>query len=209
MKTAVLSSLAMAWAWGVIAGSVGLNALIKSNQEKTRLRKSVPAPAEVTINTNDVLRTGIVLTVAGAVIAVVCSFFILILFIARRTAVRTFVAQSFILAFCATWLLATLIPFTYYFATRSAKVTASIGGIPLPDSIVKGAEEALGSTSVYRKIPYLRLVAILPWITVFFTILAAAVVFVAADRASGTAHETIVEEKPASATPPTADNAEA
>ncbi|KAF5367289.1 hypothetical protein D9615_010452 [Tricholomella constricta] len=222
LKAAVLGSLSMAWAWGVIAGSVGLNALIKSNQEKSRLKKSVPAPAVLTIDTDDVFQSGVVLTVVGALIAVLCSIFILMLFFTRGYAARSLRTQSLILAFCATWLLATLIPFTFFFATRSAKVSASIGGVELPASIIKQTEKALGSTSVYREIGYLRLVAILPWITILFTVIASGVLFTAGSPArrahahaqaspadSTTAHETrtddgLTEEKGDKSTTPTA-----
>ncbi|KAG6910345.1 hypothetical protein DXG01_011414 [Tephrocybe rancida] len=184
LRGAVLGSLSMAWAWGVIAGSVGLNALIKSNQQKSRFRKLVPPPTKLSINTHDVFNSGVVLTTVGALIAVFCSIFVLMLFTTRRLAVRSLRIQALILAFCATWLFATLIPFTDFFANRSAQITASIGGVQLPDSLVKASEKALGTTSVYKEIGYLRLVAILPWITLLFTVIAAAVLFAASGRVS-------------------------
>lgn len=183
LRGAVLGSLAMAWAWGVIAGSVGLNALIKANQQKSRLRKGVPAPTIVTIDTNDVFQSGVVLTVVGAFIAVLCSTFILMVFFTRGLAARSLRIQSAILAFFATWLFATLIPFTTFVANRSAQVSATIGGVQLPPSIIKQAEQTLGTTSVYNRIGYLRLVAILPWITLLFTIVASVVLFVAGSPA--------------------------
>ncbi|KAF8066554.1 hypothetical protein FPV67DRAFT_1416901 [Lyophyllum atratum] len=183
MRGTVLSSLAMAWAWGVIAGSVGLNALIKSNQEKSRLRKGVPPPTVVTINTNDVFKSGVILTVVAALIAVLCSIFILMAVFTRGLAARSLRIQAAILAFCAVWLFATLVPFTVFFANRSAQVSARVGNIELPPQIIKQAEQAMGSTSVYRQIGYLRLVAILPWITLLFTIIAAVVLFMAGSPA--------------------------
>ncbi|KAG5640570.1 hypothetical protein DXG03_008057, partial [Asterophora parasitica] len=126
-----------------------------------------------------VLKSGIVLTVVGAFIAVLCSIFIGVIFFARAYAAHSFHAQSLFLFVCSVWLLATLIPFTYFFATRSAQVSASIGGIKLPEAIVKATEKALGSTSVYKDIPYLKLVAIIPWITFLSTVVAAVVLLVA------------------------------
>ncbi|KAG6864067.1 hypothetical protein C0991_000419 [Blastosporella zonata] len=183
LRNAVLGSLFMAWAWGVISGSVGLNALIKSNQEKSRFKKLVPPPTKITINTNDVFKSGVVLTTVGALIAVLCSIFLLVLFVSPRLSVRSLRIQSLILAFCATWLFATQVPFTDFFANRSAQVSATIGGVKLPDSIVQTTAQALGSTSVYNEIGYLRLVAILPWITLLFTVIASAVLFVAGSPA--------------------------
>ncbi|KAG6830612.1 hypothetical protein H0H87_007555 [Tephrocybe sp. NHM501043] len=172
LRNAVLGSLFLAWAWGVIAGSVGLNALIKSNQQKSRFKKLVPPPTQLSINTNgqcfyqlrrirpltsddeDVFKSGIVLTVVGALIAVFCSIFLLMLFTTPRLTIRSLRLQSLILAFCATWLFATLIPFTDFFANRSAQITATVGGVKLPDSVVKATERALGTTSVYKEIGY-------------------------------------------------------
>jgi len=182
MKSAVLGALGMAWAWGVIAGSVGLNALIKSNQEQTRLKKLV-APTVVTIDVHDVFRSGIVLTTVSALIALVCFLSILHLLVAPSSCTNPAKAlriQAAILTFCGVWLFATIIPFTSFFATRSAKVTASLDGLQLPSSLVNQAERSLGTTSVYKKIGYLRLVAILPWITDLFTAIAAIVLFMAA-----------------------------
>ncbi|KAG5640136.1 hypothetical protein DXG03_000953 [Asterophora parasitica] len=179
MQGTVVAALTMAWAWGVIAGGVCLNALIKSNKVKSNFRKAVPPPTVLTINTNDVLKVGIALAVVSALISGLCSTLIGVIFFARAYAARSFRAQSLLLFLCSLALLGTLIPFTYFFATRSAQVSASIGGIKLPDAVVKAAEKALGSTSVYKDVPYLKLVAILPWITFLFTVVAAVVLLVA------------------------------
>jgi len=200
MRSAVLGALGMAFAWGVIAGSVGLNALIKANQEKSRLKKLIPSPTVVTIDTNDVYRSGVVLTTVAALIALISFLSIVHLFLVPSVdrVPQIFRIQAIVLAFCAVWLFATLIPFTVYFATRSAKVTASLNGIQLPASLVNRVEQSLGSTSVYHKIGYLRLVAVLPWITTLFTVIAAIVLFIASSRTTTT--ET-TEEGKASASP--------
>ncbi|KAG6811331.1 hypothetical protein H0H92_007950 [Tricholoma furcatifolium] len=183
LRGAVLGSLFMTWAWGVIAGSVGLNALIKSNQQKSHFRKVVGPSTHVDINTNDAFKSGIVLTTVSALIAVLTSIFLLLLFANRRLFTRTLRIQSLLLAFCALWLFATQVPFTDFFANRSAKVTATIDGIAVPQSVIQGTEKLLGTTSIYRHIGYLRLVAILPWITLLFTIITSVVLFVAGSRA--------------------------
>ncbi|KAF8191261.1 hypothetical protein BJ912DRAFT_1058261 [Pholiota molesta] len=123
LKFARAATLALAWCFAVISSGVGLNALIKSNQQKSRLRKLAPAPAVVYIDTS-------------------------------------------------AW-----VPYMVYFTSRQAKVTAFIGTTQLPDSLVKSAEAAAGSTGVYKKISYLRLFAIFPWFTLFFSLSAAAVLF--------------------------------
>ncbi|KAF8992190.1 hypothetical protein BDQ17DRAFT_1369917 [Cyathus striatus] len=45
-----LITLLLAWAWAIIAVGVGLNRLIKSNQQQTRLRNQVPAGTTLDIN---------------------------------------------------------------------------------------------------------------------------------------------------------------
>lgn len=52
LKALRLASLAMAFAWGVIGAGVGLNALIKSNQQQDALRKLVPSPTIVHVDVN-------------------------------------------------------------------------------------------------------------------------------------------------------------
>jgi len=184
LRNAILGTLAMTWAWGVIAGSVGLNALIKSNQQKSRFRKTIPPPTVITINTNDVFTSGIVLTTVCATIVVICTIYFLLLALSPTRFTRTLRIQGGILAFFATWLFATLVPFTLFVARRSAKITARIGNIQLPDSVIQGAEKEFGTTSVYRQIGYLRLVAILPWFAFLFTVIAAVVQFHAASSNS-------------------------
>ncbi|KAG6872208.1 hypothetical protein C0995_011971 [Termitomyces sp. Mi166 len=174
----------MTWAWGVIAGSVGLNALIKSNQEKSRLRRLVPAGTTVNIDDHDVFSSGAVVTTVGALIAVLCAIFIFMQISTRHLAARSLRIQSFLLAFCSAWLFATLVPFTDFFAKRSAKVTAFLGGQQLPDALVKQAENAFGATSIYRHLSYLRLLAILPWITLIFTIITSVVLFISGSSVS-------------------------
>ncbi|KAG5351473.1 hypothetical protein C0989_006352 [Termitomyces sp. Mn162] len=164
LRGVLLGSLLMTCAWGIIAGSVGLNALIKSNQAKSDFKKLVPAGTTVDIDDHDAFASGVVLTTISALIAVLCFLFISMQICSQRLALRS------------------LLPFTDFFANRSAKVTAFIAGQQLPASIVKQAENAFGMTSVYRHLSYLRLVAILPWITLLFAIVTSAVLFNAGSR---------------------------
>lgn len=62
--------------------------------------------------------------------------------------------QAFIgLVFCAI-LFGAMVPYTVYFANRQAQVTAFIGSIQLPESIIKATEAQSGSTSIYKHIDY-------------------------------------------------------
>ena len=47
-----LFALALAWAWCIAASSFGLNSLIKSNQEKARIKAAAQPGVTVDINTD-------------------------------------------------------------------------------------------------------------------------------------------------------------
>jgi len=187
-----LISLSLAFAFSFISGSVGLNALIKSNQQKSAIRKDLPAGTSVNVNDNDVFRSGVVITTISALIVVLSFIYILMLLLSRRKdtassrltrlSERSLPFQWISLAFCAVWLFATQIPFTHFFATRSAQVHAFVGNVEIPPSFVQTVQNQLGLTSVYKKIGYLRLLAILPWFAFLFTTIAAGVCFLASRR---------------------------
>lgn len=151
-----LVALFLCWAFGVIGGSVGLNALIKSNQEKSHLKNSAPPPTKVYIDTNDIFQVGVVVTVVCTLISIV-SFNALLWELLpkfRGFAGRTRRIVGFVLAFLSVWLLASLIPFTLFFATGEAKVTAFIGPLELPQSAIQQVEKALGATRAYKDKSY-------------------------------------------------------
>jgi len=79
--------------------------------------------------------------------------------------------QPLLLAFCAAWTFATLVPFTLFVATHSAKLTGTLGGLPIPESYFALIEKQIGVTGVYKDIDYLRTAAIVPWIALLFTLI--------------------------------------
>ncbi|KAJ6598189.1 hypothetical protein DFH09DRAFT_1356521 [Mycena vulgaris] len=182
-KFARLVSLFLAWAFAVISLGVGINAFVKSNQDKSEIRDQVPPPTTVSIDTNDVFQSGVVVTTISALIVVLCTLFLGLLFLdsSRRSGLstRTLVLQYLTLGFLVVWLFATQIPLTLFVATRSVKVEAFIDGIKLPDKFVTTIERALGAKTKYSSYDYLKLLAILPWFTLFFTFIAVVVTFVA------------------------------
>ncbi|KAA1472763.1 hypothetical protein DENSPDRAFT_851136 [Dentipellis sp. KUC8613] len=171
-----LIALSLSFAFGVIGGSVGLNGLIKGNQSKSHLRRIVPPGVTVDINTNDVFRSGVVVTTIGALIAVLSLIALLATFAAPTRLARP---QGFFLAFCALWLFATIIPFDVFFANNSAKVKAFLNGVQLPPQAVQAVQGQLGVSSRYKDMHYLRLVAIIPWFTILFAAIAAGVLLAA------------------------------
>ena len=209
-----LAALALSCAWGIISLSTGINALAKSDSQKRALKHAVPAVVSVRIDTDDVLDSGIVVTVVCGLIALV-SFLSLLhaLFFRFRIAKRGDASRplhtrhapragALLLAFLSVWLFATLVPFTDFVANRSAKVTATLGGTALSPQEIQAYQDALGLTSVYHKLGYrayprleykymladcIRVVVtatVLPWITLLFASLASLLSLVYARQAS-------------------------
>jgi hypothetical protein len=179
LKVARVASLTVAWCFSVIASSVGLNALIKSNQQKSKLKKLAPAPTVVTIDTSDIFNVGVLATTVSLVLAILASKSLIGMFlpITKRLIRNTLRIQAYIgLLFC-TILVGAMIPYMIYFETHQAKVAAFIGTVQLPDSVIIPVEKSSGSTRIYKDIGYLKLVAIFPWIALFFNLVACAVLF--------------------------------
>ncbi|CAA7270472.1 unnamed protein product [Cyclocybe aegerita] len=172
-------ALIVSWCFAVIASSVGLNALIKSNQEKSKLKRLAPSPTRVEIDTDDISVAGIVATTASLLIAVLASnfFFAMYLSFTKAFSARTLRLQGAILFVASFFLFGALVPYLVYFVNRHAEVTAFVGDTQLPDSVVKAVESASGSTSIYKDIYYLKLVAILPWFSLLFALIAAGILF--------------------------------
>ncbi|GBE84228.1 predicted protein [Sparassis crispa] len=172
LKVARLVSLALATAFGIIGMSVGISAVVKSNRQKTKVRHSVPAGTSVSIDTNDVLHSGIVNTVVCGLLAVV-SFSALITTLVSASGRRASLIFAHVLLFLSIWLFATLVPFTDFVANRQAKVSATLDGISLPQSVIQAVQAQIGVTGIYHKLLYLRIASALPWIAFLFGVLSA------------------------------------
>ena len=105
-----------------------------------------------------------------------------------KTRPKVFTVIGSLLAFTSLWLLSLTIAFTVIFATKSARVSATLGGVQLPQSIVDAQAQALGVSPIYKDQSYRELrprcltqcaheirspsvlhAAILPWFTWLFT----------------------------------------
>ena len=160
LKFPILVSLFFLISFGIIGMSLGINALAKSKQQKGSLQDNIPRGATVNIDTSDVFASGTVVTVVCGLLALT-SFIIFVPLLllpkgasTRAISTRTLPIQTGVLGFLTIWLFATLVPFTDFVANRQAKVSASIGGIPLQQSIIQAVEKQLGVTSVYKDIDY-------------------------------------------------------
>ncbi|PSR71471.1 hypothetical protein PHLCEN_2v12636 [Hermanssonia centrifuga] len=203
LRLARLASLSMLFAFGIIGMGVGINALVKFNDQKREIKRLVSGGATVNIDTNDVLSSGIVLTVVCGLLAASSLLFLVPLFVATAFGARTLGVQTGILGFLSVWLFATLVPFTDFFANHQAKVTAFFGNITIPQSTIQQIEASMGATSVYRHIDYLRLPAIIPWFTLLFAVIATVLSFLAQRRTkrvsnSTTGYNTSVAQEPVS-----------
>jgi len=169
--------LFLAFSFGVITSGLGINAIVKSNQEKASLKSAAPPPTIVHIDTNDIFSAGVSATVAAGLAAIDISILVMqpLLFPKLFSSARFSRLQPILLAFLATWTFASLIVFTDFFVTRSAQVTASLGGVQLPAQVIQQVEKSLGATPLYRKKHYLALFAVIPWVSGLFTALAAIV----------------------------------
>ncbi|KAI0929478.1 hypothetical protein AcV7_005322 [Taiwanofungus camphoratus] len=166
-------SLFLSFAFGVVGMSLGINALAKSHHQKHEIRNAAPQGAVVSINTHDVLASGVVVTVVCGLIALTSFLSASHGFITRRSksviSRRTApMVAGAVLGFLTIWLFATLVPFTDFVARRHSKVSATLGGVPIPANVIQSVQQALGVTPVYHKIHYLRNATILPWFAFLF-----------------------------------------
>jgi len=125
-----------------------------------------------------------------------------------KTRPKFFTILGSLLAFTSLWLLSVTIAFTVIFATKSARVSASLGGVQLSQAIINAQARAHGVSPVYKDQAYLLHAAILPWFTWLFTTFAAVAVF-SGSRANSTsiAKDASTNDKPTTGaremTPPT------
>jgi len=171
------TALSLTWAWATASAAVGLNALVKSNQLKTKIRHETPPPAVVVIDDHQMARVGTVLTSVCTALAVYCSL-VALLHVRGPLSPGAFRFLGVLLLFFGLWVFAALVPYTHFFRTSGASITALIDGVPLPASIVQAASASLGLTGRYKDLHFLRLVAILPWFTVLFSLITAILFFI-------------------------------
>ncbi|KAI0659101.1 hypothetical protein C8Q70DRAFT_988958, partial [Cubamyces menziesii] len=158
LKVPRLAALALTFVFGVVGFALGINALVKSNNQKDLVKQqAAPLGATVTIDTDDVFDVGCVVTAVCAALAVVSFASLVFLLFTRST--RTLTAQGLLLSFLTIWLFASLIPMSDFVANRQAKVTAFIGAVPVPDSLIQSVQQELGVSSVYNQIGYCKLFA--------------------------------------------------
>jgi len=129
------------------------------------------------VNRDDITITGKVSTAVQALVILLATLSALAVFFRSRTRPKFFTILGSLLAFTSLWLLSVTIAFTVIFATKSARVSASLGGVQLPQSVIDSQARALGVSPIYKDQSYLLHAAILPWFAWLFTTIAAVAVF--------------------------------
>ncbi|KAF5339770.1 hypothetical protein D9611_009051 [Ephemerocybe angulata] len=167
-KNARIGSLLVLNVFSVVASCIGLNALIRSNQAISSLKKLVEAPMVLEIDTHSIKSVGIVATV-GCLLTGLLSFVFLNMTILpglRKLSNSTLRLQAILLAFTTTWVFASMVPFMVYYVNNSAGVKAFIGQITVPASLVQQSVAKSGHSTKYSTMWYLRLLAIFPWLSI-------------------------------------------
>ncbi|KAI6121077.1 hypothetical protein F5141DRAFT_1022113 [Pisolithus sp. B1] len=177
-----LGTLFLSFAFAVVGLGVSINARIKANQAVKEVYNAAPQGAVVNVNTKDISDAGSVVLAGCALQVVLSALFIIFVFFPRRTTALSLRIQGWLLYFCGLWLLATLIPFDVFFATRQAKVSATLDGISVPTAEIQNIEQTLGLSPYYKDASYLKLVAILPWFAFLFAVIAGVILQVAAGQ---------------------------
>ncbi|TRM62198.1 hypothetical protein BD626DRAFT_58016 [Schizophyllum amplum] len=186
LRIPLLASLFLAFAFGVTGLALAVEALEKSDDEKAQVKAVAPSGTTVDVNFSDILDAGIAVTVACGITALLSLLSMLALLLPRlRTVPARLVAPLFF--FCAVFLFATLVPFDLFYSTRSANVTAHIGAITVPPSVVQQIQEAAGLSNKYSDKLYLRVVAIVPWFAFLFAITSGVLMLLSQSRERRTA----------------------
>jgi len=147
-------SLLLAWCWGIIGTASGINALVKSNDQKSAVNKAIPHPTIVTINVRDVYVLGVLTSMACLLIVAFTTTFLGMTLCHPKSFRRTLFFQAVLLISSSAWLFSVIASLTIFHAKRSARVNAYLDGIQLPSYIVNTVENALDITSVYKRIQY-------------------------------------------------------
>ena len=160
-KFARIASLILSSVFGIVGLALGVDALVKGNHEKERIQSLVPRGTTVDIDTHDVVTVGAVVSAFSAALGVASLAslgFLLAALVTEKSgptlASRTLPLQGVLLSILTLGLFGALVPMTDYVANREAKVTAKIGRLTLPPSIVQSVQDAIGATSVYHEISY-------------------------------------------------------
>ncbi|KAG1732879.1 uncharacterized protein EDB91DRAFT_658868 [Suillus paluster] len=188
-KFLLFVSLFLTFAFSVTGWSVVINALVKSNRESSYVKSAVEANgAIVDINYHDIYSVCSVIAAACALLTALSLLSAFSQFFSIGKKQRPLRLQGCLMLFGALWLLATVIACDVLFVIRSTKITATVGGVAVPQSVIQQMVQDIGVSPEYRKKWYLRLCAILPWFAVLFATLSGLLLHSAARNTKGYAN---------------------
>lgn len=140
-------SLALLAATAVAAGALGVNGLVKFDEVKNKAKKEAPAGIDVDIVTGNFVPIGIIVSAACGKLFLTAVG----LLVAKPLASRFLHYQAILFALLSMFLLAVVIPFTDFFATRAAEYTVTANGVAVPANVVKAAVGSKTSELEYRQ----------------------------------------------------------
>ncbi|KAH9963694.1 hypothetical protein BGW80DRAFT_822084 [Lactifluus volemus] len=182
LKKQRLIALAVSLVSCIIGGSIGLNALIKSNQAQIDIQAKVPSGVTVHLDNGDIYTTGIIVSAACAIIALLAAISILVTVVWPESATRFLKTQWIIINSFNMTLLTNQIIYTVYFANNRAKITAFRDGVKLPPETAQAIVTATGQSTKYSKQHPALLLAHFGWFSVLFTAILVVILFVATRR---------------------------
>ncbi|KAK0228043.1 hypothetical protein EDD18DRAFT_1099779 [Armillaria luteobubalina] len=179
-----LATYFMAFAWGAISLSIGLNTVIKQNRLKSFLRRSV-APLGITLRlvTNSVVHPAIASETFCVILCVFSIFTLIGLFVSAASTKTALKAQGFLYAFITVALFACQIPVSDAVRRKGVLVSGTTAdGEAVPAATLLQAAASLGVDPLYRRIHFILWFGIIPWIGFLFSGLASIVSFAAVSR---------------------------
>ncbi|KAF8915249.1 hypothetical protein CPB85DRAFT_1251677 [Mucidula mucida] len=182
-----LASYALAFAWGAISLSIGLNTVIKQNRLKSFLRRSV-APLGITLRlvTNNVVHPAI----ASEVFCVITCLFSIValigLFVQRGSSKQALKAQGAVFAFLTVALFACQIPVSNAVRSKGVEIWGWKDGEEVPAATLLAAAASLGVNPIYKHIDFILWFGIIPWFAFLFALTSAIASFAAAGKVKDT-----------------------
>ncbi|KAK0458454.1 uncharacterized protein EV420DRAFT_356112 [Desarmillaria tabescens] len=179
-----LAAYFMAFAWGAISLSIGLNTVIKQNRLKSFLRRAV-APLGITLRlvTNSVVHPAIASETFCVILCVFSIGTLIGLFVSVASTKKALKAQGFLYAFITVALFACQIPVSDAVRRKGVLVSGTTAdGSAVPADTLLEAAASLGVDPLYRRINFILWFGIIPWIGFLFSGIASIVSFAAVSR---------------------------
>lgn len=167
--------VALASAWCHISWAVTVNALIKSNQDMSRIRR-LASPAVITFHHSDLTISGALVLLFSAVLALTFTVAVVLFLLPSTNRIRSRppLATTLISLILTLGLTAALATYTFFVAHHRLIITAVLAGNTIPQAIIDQHAKSLGIDTRYSHFFHLKLAAILPWFAVLLAYLAVA-----------------------------------